>query len=108
MTRGRCDIGVYILYSIRRQRGVDYNPFHIVFAMWSVFFLLGLTIPRFFSSASARWKRALEQSVNLSQGNQASASTHMVFDSSSASLSPTITLKADHRSLTLISPPALR
>jgi chromosome condensin MukBEF ATPase and DNA-binding subunit MukB len=41
--------------------GCSYKPFHVVFDMWSVFFLLGLTSPRYRSSAKDRWKSALHE-----------------------------------------------
>lgn len=84
-----------------------YSPFHMALEMWSVFFLLGLTKPRYFSSASARWNRALERFSKNKQYTHASI-THIVFDSVSSSPSPTIALKADHRSVTLMRAPDSR
>jgi hypothetical protein len=84
-----------------------YRPFHMIFETWSVFFLLGLRRPKYFSSARERWNSAL---ILLAYANHEvkHSGTYMVFDSSSSSPLPAMALKADHRSLTFINIPDSR
>ena len=81
----------------------DYSPFHKIFEIWSVFFRLGLTRPRCLSSAKALWNNALELLVAYYETMQIVA--YLVLGSFSSIPSPAIALKADHKSLTLMSVP---